>query len=184
MVLPLPRSFLRKTSAVATGALITGLLVAPNAAQATPSQPAPGSMMQLGKQGVVTEPDTTLGSGWQNSSDALVTGVGDSDGFHLYIAREKTAFTWSALATLTSSSLDLGAWTGEVCVTGSGHYAVAVFAPSVAANRPNLLQAGAFAAVVDTRTGSARTVATGVQLAYFNPGCGPDDRALLTRSIG
>ena len=38
---------------------------------------------------------------------------------------------------------------------------------------------GACAAGVDTRTGSARTVATGVQLAYFNPGCGPDDRALL-----
>jgi hypothetical protein len=39
-------------------------------------------------------------------------------------------------------------------------------------------------AVVDVSTGSARTAATGVQLAYFNPGCGPGDRALLTRSIG
>ena len=73
---------------------------------------------------------------------------------------------------------------GEVCVTGSGRYAVAVFAPKKAANKPELMQAGGLAAVVDTTTGKATHVATGVQLSYFNPACGPGDTALLTRAIG
>lgn len=113
-----------------------------------------------------------------------MAGAGDSNGFHLYIAREKDAFAWSTLATLTASALDLGPWTGEVCVTDSGRYAVAVYAPAIAANRPSLLNAGGLAAVVDIRTGKATLVASDVQLAYFNPACGPGDRVLLTRAIG
>ncbi|SCE82570.1 hypothetical protein GA0070214_102305 [Micromonospora chaiyaphumensis] len=114
----------------------------------------------------------------------LVTGAGDSNGFHLYVARERNAFAWSTLATLSASALDMGPWMGEVCVTGSGRYAVAVFAPKMAANKPTLVRAGGLAAVVDIDTGKATTVATGLQLAYFNPACGPDDRALLTRAVG
>ncbi|TDB84944.1 hypothetical protein E1091_17155, partial [Micromonospora fluostatini] len=114
----------------------------------------------------------------------LVTGVGDTDGYHLYVAREKDAFGWSTLATLSSSSIAVGPWTGEVCVTGSGRYAVAVFAPKQAANKPELARRGALAAVVDVTTGAAKHVATGVELSYFNPACGPGNRALLTRSLG
>lgn len=142
------------------------------------------STMEVTGQGGLTDPDVALGTDWRRSSDAVVTGVGDSDGFHLYLATEKNAFAWTTLATLTSSALDVGPWTGEVCVTGSGRYAVAVYAPALAVNKPRLMAAGGLAAVVDTRTGIARQVATGVQLAYFNPACGPGDTALLTRAIG
>ncbi|MFC4587109.1 carbohydrate-binding protein [Sphaerisporangium corydalis] len=132
----------------------------------------------------VADPDAALGAGWRKSSDVLVTGAGDATGFHLYVAREKDAYAWSTLATLRSSALDLGVWAGQVCVTGSGRYAVAVYAPAMAANKPSLRNGGGLAAVVDIATGTARTLATGVQLAYFNPACGPGDRVLLTRAIG
>jgi hypothetical protein len=146
-------------------------------AVATTPAPPPGP-------GAVQSPDKALGSKWKSSSDVVVTGTGDADGYHLYIAREKDAFAWRTLATLTSHSIDIGPWGGSVCVTGSGRYAVAVFAPQEAVNKPALAAAGGIAAVVDTTTGVAHTVATGVQLAYFDPSCGPGDRALLTRETG
>jgi hypothetical protein len=132
----------------------------------------------------VAGPDKNLGPQWRRSSDVLVTGVGDTDGFHLNVAREKDSFGWSTLATLNAGMADVGAWTGYVCVTGSGRYAAVVYAPAMAVNKPALITAGAFAAVVDTTTGEARQVASHVQLAYFNPSCGPSDRVLFTRSIG
>ncbi|GIG63025.1 hypothetical protein Lfu02_73970 [Longispora fulva] len=164
----------------AFAATTVGLGLAAQSAEAAPPKPAP---VPAG-QGAVAETDAALAPGWRNSSDVLVTGAGDSKGFHLYVAREKDAFAWTTLATLTASALDQGPWTGQVCVTGSGRYAVAVYAPAAAASTPRLLAAGGLAAVVDTRTGKATKVAEGVQLAYFNPACGPGDRALLTRVIG
>ena len=157
-------------------ALLAGS-AAPTSAQAAPVPPAAAGV-------AFAAPDTALGDGWRTSSDTAVTGAGDIDGFHLYVARESAAFRWSPLATLRSSGTDLGAWTGEVCVTGSGRYAVAVYAPIIATNRPAAMMAGAFASVVDLATGTARHITTGVQLAYFNPACGPSDRVLLTRAIG
>jgi hypothetical protein len=169
---------MRKTiSVLGIAALLTGS-VAPVSAQAAPEAPAAAARMAF------AAPDTALGDGWRTSSDTAVTGVGDIDGFHLYVARESQAFTWSPLATLRSEGSELGAWTGEVCVTGSGRYAVAVYAPVIATNRPAIMMAGAFASVVDLATGAARHVVTGVQLAYFNPACGPSDRVLLTRALG
>jgi hypothetical protein len=168
-------SLLRRSVALtATAALaVTG---APGRAEAN----APAGAGQA----PVAAPDKALGGNWKSSSDVVVTGAGDADGYHLYIAREKNAFGWQTLATLRSESIDVGPWGGSVCVTGSGKYAVAVFAPKKAANDPNLMMAGALAAVVDTSTGAATTVATGLQFSYFNPSCGPDDRVLLTRATG
>jgi hypothetical protein len=131
----------------------------------------------------VANPDVALGAGWRTSTDVLVMGVGDADGFHLYMARERDAFAWRTVATLNAGQTDAGAWTGYTCVTGSGRYAVAVYAPSFFVNKPRLITAGALAAVVDLKTGRAHRVAEGVQLAYFNPACGPTDRVLLTRSV-
>jgi hypothetical protein len=173
----------RATSIRLLAALATLAVSAVAISQPAAASPA-GPSTPPARPSAVTDPDAALGTGWRQSSDILVTGAGDSKGFHLYVAREKDAFAWSTLATLTSSALDLGPWTGEVCVTGSGRYAVAVYAPAVAANKPKLLQAGGLAAVVDIRTGKATAVASGVELAYFNPSCGAGDRALLTRSIG
>jgi hypothetical protein len=164
---------------VAALVLAAALLFVPSTVHAAP----PVDPATLG-QGALSDPATALGTGWMNSSDTLVTGAGDSDGYHIYEATESNGFAWRTVATLTSSALDLGPWTGQVCVTGSGKYAVAVFAPAVATNKPALMEAGGLAAVVDLATGQAHEVADGVQLAYFNPACGPGDRALLTRAIG
>jgi hypothetical protein len=165
--------------------LTLGAAIALTAGLATPASAAPSAPASTPDgQAAVADPDRSLGKNWRKSSDVIVTGAGDTDGYHLYVAREKDAFAWRTLATLTSSELDLGPWGGAVCVTGSGRYAVAVFAPKKAANDPKLALSGALAAVVDTTTGKATRLAVGVQYAYFNPACGPGDRVLLTRSLG
>ncbi len=146
-------------------------------ASAAPTPPAPAG------QGAVPDSASALGSGFANSSDVLVTGVGDTGGYHLFTAREKDAFAWKPLATVGAKFGELGPLTGFTCVTGSGNYAAVVYAPALAVNRPALLQAGGFAAIVDLRTGQVRQVATQVQVAYFNPACGAGDRVLFTRSI-
>jgi hypothetical protein len=166
---------IRPVALLATAALVvTG---APGRAEAQPHAPGAG-------QAAIASPDRALGANWKSSSDVVVTGAGDADGYHLYIARESDAFGWRTLATLRADAIDVGPWGGSVCVTGSGRYAVAVFAPKKAANNPRLMMAGALAAVVDTSTGAARTVAAGLQFTYFNPACGPGDTALLTRATG
>lgn len=130
-----------------------------------------------------TTPDKALGEGWQKSSDISVIGTGDSAGFHVLRADESTSFTYREVADLTETGLDgIGAWTGYVCTTGSGRYAAAVYAPSMAVNKPDLLEHGAFGAVVDLDTGKTVKAVTGVQLAYFSPGCGTDDTVAFTRS--
>jgi Transglycosylase SLT domain len=145
---------------------------------------APGAHVPT-TQAQVPDPDRQLGPSWRKSDDVLVTGVGDNTGFHVYVARERDAFRWSLLATLSLPGWDSGPWTGYTCVTGSGRYAVAVYAPSYAVNRPALLQAGAFAAVVDVTTGRVTPVRSeGVALEYFSPACGASDEVLLTRSLG
>ncbi|WP_433790263.1 hypothetical protein [Actinoplanes sp. CA-252034] len=169
--------------AVSTAAAVAAGLAVPGQALSAPA-PTPAPTAPSADGGAMPQPDATLGSSWRKSSDVIVTGAGDTDGYHLYIAREKDAFAWKTLATLKSSSLEIGPWMGEVCVTGSGRYAVAVFAPKKAANKPELMRAGGFAAVVDTTTGKSTHVATGVSLSYYNPACGPDDRVLVNRSIG
>ncbi|MFC4063986.1 hypothetical protein [Actinoplanes subglobosus] len=170
--------------AVSTAVTVAAGLAVPGEALSAPSPTPAAPAGPAADRGAMPQPDATLGASWRKSSDVIVTGAGDTEGYHLYIAREKDAFAWSTLATLKSSSLEIGPWMGEVCVTGTGRYAVAVFAPKKAANKPELMRAGGFAAVVDTTTGKSTHVATGVSLSYYNPACGPDDRVLINRSIG
>ncbi|MER5636659.1 hypothetical protein ABT095_06880 [Kitasatospora sp. NPDC002227] len=168
------------TSVAVTAALVSlGLpQVAAAAAGETPSARAAGA------DTAVPSPDANLGSGWHKSKDVLVTGAGDETGFHVYTAHEDKAFSWQTLATLTAP-VDAGAtWTGNLCVTGSGRYAVAVYAPTAVANHAEGADAGGFAAVVDLSTGSAREITSGVSLAYFSPGCGAQDKVLLARYTG
>ena len=131
-----------------------------------------------------SSPDSVFGPSWRTSSDLLVTGVGDSRGFHILDAREHSAFTWQNVVTLGVPGTDTGPWTGQVCATGDGRYAIAVYAPSAAANNPATVEAGARAAVVDLATGSTSLVADGVELAYFSPSCGAGDEAIIARAFG
>lgn len=145
-------------------------------------QPPPASAGHANGQ-LFTAPGTALGKDWKGSSDVSVTGTGDSTGFHILRADESASFTYREVADLTEAGFeDIGPWTGYVCTTASGRYAAAVYAPSVAANKPELLQHGAFSAVVDLTTGKVTKSVTGVQLAYFSPGCGSTDTVAFTRS--
>ncbi|MCW2502921.1 MAG: hypothetical protein JWO79_1205 [Actinomycetia bacterium] len=163
------------TSCALVGALLVGA--------GSPSEATPTAATPVG-QGAIRERAAALGSGWKASADTLITGIGDSEGFRIYAARERDGFAWKTLATLTVQGIDSGPWIGDVCVTGSGRYAVAVYAPAIAANKPAMMRAGGLAAVVDINTGEARQIPGNVQLAYFNPACGPTDTVLLTRAVG
>ncbi|WP_158710395.1 hypothetical protein [Streptomyces sp. NRRL F-5126] len=161
-------------------ALAAGLLPASGAAANEAVAQAPITQ-DSGR--LFASPTAALGKDWQSSPDRAVIGTGDSDGFHILVADESQSFRYHEVANLIEAGLDgVGPWTGYVCTTGSGRYAAAVYAPSMATNKPALMQHGAFAAVVDLRTGRVTHSVTGVQLAYFSPGCGKSNTVTFTRS--
>ncbi|MEU6541484.1 hypothetical protein [Streptomyces sp. NPDC047000] len=168
-----------RTAALSCALVIAGLLpTSAVTAAAAPQKPAARTDGEL-----FASPRQALGKDWQTSSDRSVIATGDSSGFHILVADESQSFQYHELANLTETGLDgIGPWTGYICTTGTGRYAAAVYAPSIAANKPALMQHGAFAAVVDLATGRISKPVTGVQLAYFSPGCGQDDTVTFTRS--
>jgi len=100
---------MKKLAFTTVAALAVAGLAVP--AQAQAKAPNPG-----GGQAAIAAPDTALGTKWKTSADVVVTGAGDADGYHLYIAREKDAFAWKTLATLRAEAIDIGPWGGSVCV--------------------------------------------------------------------
>ncbi|MFH9944237.1 transglycosylase SLT domain-containing protein [Streptomyces murinus] len=167
---------------VSSAALAAGLLPASQVTAVSATTTGTHGVSHSGKS-LFGSPDAALGDNWQASTDRAVIGTGDSRGFHILVADESHAFAYRELADLTEAGFDeIGPWTGYVCTTGSGRYAAAVYAPSMAANKPTLMQHGAFAAVVDLATGKVTRSIAGVQLAYFSPGCGQTDMVTFTRS--
>ncbi|MFJ1751605.1 hypothetical protein [Kitasatospora sp. NPDC088134] len=161
--------------------LVAGLLPASGLAVADQGAGGPGAVKGNGQ--LFARPDDNLGRGWRDASDVSVAGVGDTAGFHILRADESSGFAYKEVAVLKESALDdIGLWTGYVCTTGSGRYAAAVYAPSMAANKPAMMRKDAFAAVVDLTTGKVTKAITGVELAYFSPGCGNTDTVVFTRS--
>lgn len=126
----------------------------------------------------------SLGPGWWTSRDVMLESSEDSSGYHLFLAKGSLAYAWQPLATLRPGGLDVAAWSGYSCLTGDGRYAVAVVAPSYYANNQMLRDRGAFAYVVDVRSGTVRPVVAGVALKYYSPGCGSGDVVTLTRNLG
>ncbi|MEV0623503.1 SGNH/GDSL hydrolase family protein [Nonomuraea sp. NPDC050404] len=128
--------------------------------------------------------DEMMGDGWQASKDMAWTTSGDAEGLHLLVAEARTGYAWRTAATLTVPGFETDRWIGNVCLTGSGRRAVVVYAPREFTNREELFQRGGFAAVVDLAKGSVRRLDVGVSLAYHNPGCGADERVVLSQSGG
>ncbi|MEV7217064.1 hypothetical protein AB0O31_28730 [Kitasatospora cineracea] len=129
------------------------------------------------------EPDSSLGRNWRKGTDVSVIGAGDTAGFHILRADESSGFAYKEVALLQEDALSgIGLWTGYVCTTGSGRYAAAVYAPSMVTNKPGMAGKDAFAAVVDLSTGKVTKAVTGVELAYFSPGCGSTEDVAFTRS--
>ncbi|WP_328748891.1 hypothetical protein OHT57_25935 [Streptomyces sp. NBC_00285] len=125
-----------------------------------------------------------LPSGWQKSGDRIVTYDGDGTGLHVLVADAADAYKWHTAATLSEPGIDTDQWIGQTCVTGSGDRAVVVYAPRQAVNDQQGFQQGAFAAVVDLADGRVTKLPELVSLAYFNPGCGDGEQAVLTRPEG
>ncbi|MEE4543357.1 hypothetical protein V2S66_15430 [Streptomyces sp. V4-01] len=174
--IPVPRVVSPLTAMVT---LMAGLTVFPLVASNTAAQAdaAPA------RQRLFPDAGKALGGDYTSSSDFTVQGTGDSAGFHILLGTEREGFAFHEIARLGSTDLmDAGPWTGEVCTTGSGRYAAAVYAPSLWTNTPGAMARGAFAAVIRLSDGKVTPVTSGVQLAYFSPGCGDGDLVDFTRS--
>ncbi len=165
---------------LATTCLLGALAVPITQASSASAAPVKSSG---GHNDAFAQPNSALGANWQSSTDEVVSGTGDSDGYHVMVAKADDAYAWTNLVTLNVPSGDVGPWTGEVCQTGDGKYAVVVYAPSESTNTPALVRAGAFAATINLATGAVTPIAARVQLAYYDPGCGLDDTVVLTRAL-
>jgi hypothetical protein len=188
MTRPLPGSRAARLGLLVL-ALVTSLIcaaAAPSAAaraRPAPSRATPPPPRALDPATVPTaDRDRVLPAGWRTSADLAWTTAGDATGFHLLIAAAKTGYTWRTVATLREPGIDTDQWIGNACLTGSGRRAVVVYAPRHFTNRDNLFGRGGFAAVVDLTTGAVRKLAVGVSLAYYDPGCGAAETAVLTQS--
>jgi hypothetical protein len=129
----------------------------------------------------VLEPDRDLPSSWRRSTDQAVTVAGDGSGLHVMTADSKDAYQWHTVATLAEPGFGTDLWIGNACVTGSGRRAVVAYAPRDFTNDPALMERGAFTAVVDLASGRVTKLAEQSTLAYFSPGCGSGERAVLTQ---
>lgn len=127
------------------------------------------------------DPDQKLSKNWRTSSDRAVTTSGDETGLHLLVAEERNAYKWRNLATLAEPGWLTDQWIGQFCVTGSGQRAVVVYGPRQFTNKEELMDRGGFVAVVDLTSGAVTKLGRGASLAYYSPGCGSDETAVVSR---
>ncbi|MGW8886437.1 SGNH/GDSL hydrolase family protein [Streptomyces sp. NPDC055749] len=123
-----------------------------------------------------------LGDGYTKSSDTAWTTIGDATGFHLMTADEADGYRWKTAATLSEPGfIDTDTWIGNACVTASGDRAVVAYAPRTFTNKPDMMARGAFTATVDLNTGTVTKLPYQASLAYFSPGCGYGEKAVLSQ---
>jgi hypothetical protein len=128
----------------------------------------------------LADPGAVLPTGWQRSADEAVTVVGDATGLHVLASSEASGYDWRTVATLGDPQVQTDLWIGQACVTGSGEYAVVVYAPEQVTNMAGEQGVLARAAVVNLRTGAVKELGGGFSIAYFDPGCGTGNQAVLT----
>jgi hypothetical protein len=179
-------------AALAVSVVLGGLIPASAWADAQSSRPQPPPLEAARPSAAKTEPDTVpdarrtavLGADYRRSGDLAWTTSGDARGFHLLTARERDGYAWQTTATLSEPGFDADSWIGNACVTGSGKRAVVVYAPRTFTNNPQLMARGGFTAVVDMATGAVTKLNLQASLSHYNPGCGVDEKAVLTQSGG
>ncbi|MFK0135995.1 golvesin C-terminal-like domain-containing protein [Streptomyces murinus] len=118
----------------------------------------------------MADPDRSLGGSWKTSTDRVVTGVADATSFKILVADELDAYRWKTAAALSEPGMPADSWIGNTCVMDRDHVA-AVYAPRSFTNKPDLMQGGAFTAVIDTSTGDVTKLPLTGTLAYFDPSC-------------
>lgn len=128
----------------------------------------------------IAAPDVSNGA---SADDRVVTTDGDMTGLHVLVADRDDGYAWRTAATLSEPATETDMWIGQACVTGSGRRAVVVYAPREFTNHAELFARGALAAVVDLDTGSVTKLPEPVNLAYYNPGCGAGETAVLTEEL-
>lgn len=184
----------RRTSLMAMA--LTVALLAPQAALAQPA-PDPGGD---GRPAIVTPGDQTdpalpeapadvpseqrdelLGDDWPTSPDRAWTTVGDDRGLHVLVAEGREGYAWRTVASLSEPGFEADRWIGNACVTGSGDRLVVVYAPRTFTNQAQLFERGGFTAVVELSTGVVTKLPVQTSLAYYNPGCGSGETAVLTQ---
>ncbi|MFE0452866.1 GDSL-type esterase/lipase family protein [Streptomyces sp. NPDC058914] len=119
-----------------------------------------------------------LGKDWKTSPDRAVTSAADSGGLKVLVADSKDAYVWRTVATLAEPGMSADTWIGNVCVMDREHVA-AVYAPRTFTNKPDLMQGGAFPAVIDLKTGRVTKLPFTASLAYFTPSCNPLTRTAV-----
>lgn len=173
----------------AIGLLVAALVTIPTAYAhaAEPHDRAPSSVAADGPQRVPQavperDRDRVLMPRWKTSEDIAWATSADGRGFHILKAAAADGYQWRTAATLRESLVDVDQWIGQACLTSSGDKVIAVYAPRTFSNKPDLYDRGGFAAVVELRTGRVTKLGVTASLAYFNPGCGADDLAVLTQA--
>ncbi|GLX11623.1 hypothetical protein Misp03_85490 [Microbispora sp. NBRC 16548] len=178
----------RRLALLSVTTLICSLLSAPMATAFAAEPPGPdvdiAAPRHPGGGAAAVDPrqrDALLGKGWQTSGDLIWTTSGDGDGLHVLVADEQSGYAWRTVATLSEPGFDADQWIGNACLTGAGRRIVVVYAPRTFTNKEELSARGGFTAVVDLVTGEVRKLPVQSSLAYFNPGCGSGESAVLTQ---
>lgn len=173
--------------------LLTALAVLPQPAIAAPAPPAsrppqdgaPAVKADDAPMAVApAERDGALGPGWKSSADIAWTTSGDANGFHVLAADARTGYTWRAVASLSEPGFEADQWIGNACLSGSGRRLAVVYAPRTFTNEERLFDRGGFTAVVDLVSGRVTKVPVMSSLAYFSPGCGAGDTAVVSQFGG
>ncbi|MFD0417494.1 SGNH/GDSL hydrolase family protein [Streptomyces sp. NPDC127108] len=158
---------------VASGPLVSQALAVepqlPTPAPRKGSEPEAQSPDKPGS-GRVPSPDANLGKDWKKSQDRAVTAAADADGLRILTAESSKAYSWKTAAVLSEPGIPADSWIGNQCAMDDSHVA-AVYAPRAFTNKPNLMQGGAFTAIVNTRTGAVTKLPFTATLAYFDPTC-------------
>jgi hypothetical protein len=146
-------------------------------AKAPAAAPAPVDKSKLS----AAQATEVLGAGWQKSTDRAWTLVPAKDGLNVLVAKESEAYAWKPIASLSEPGFDTDQWIGNACITDSGNRLVVVYAPRGFTNDEVARDRAAFTAVVDLNSGAVRKLAVTSTLAYFNPGCGSGEAAVLSQ---
>ncbi|ALO09064.1 Tat pathway signal sequence domain protein [Streptomyces venezuelae] len=165
------------TCAALTGGLVQA--TAPASAAPDPGRAAEGrtgtGRVAPPPPGPVAQPEENLGPGWGSSPDRAVTSVADADGLRILTTDSADAYEWRTTAVLSEPGMPADSWIGNECVIDRDHAAV-VYAPRSFTNRPDLMQGGAFAAIVDLASGRVTKLPFTASLAYFDPSCNTGTR--------
>ncbi|WP_241678708.1 SGNH/GDSL hydrolase family protein [Streptomyces lasalocidi] len=101
-----------------------------------------------------------------------MTTAADIGGLKILAADSKDAYVWRTVATLAEPGLPADTWIGNACAMDRDHVA-AVYAPRTFTNKPDLMQGGAFTALIDVKTEQVTKLPFTASLAYFAPSCNP-----------